>query len=54
MRYRKPKKQKEVKKGSKFDQAVSKALGKNYDKRMKRKEKSGLFYYVLKHLGLRK
>ena len=37
-----------------FDSAVSKSIGEEYDKRLKKKEKSGLFHYVLKQLGLRK
>lgn len=55
MSYRKPKHKRGTKaKGSKFDRAVGTALGKKYDKKMKKEERSGLFYYVLKHLGLRK
>jgi len=65
MRYRKPKRQKKgverkpkpeiVKtKETKFDKAIEKVLGKGYEKRVKKEEKSGLFYYVLKQLGLRK
>lgn len=45
-----PKKKKE----DKFDKAVSKGLGKKYDEKIKKKERSNLFHYMLKHLGLRK
>ena len=38
---------------TKFDKAVEKALGKKYDRKLKKKEKSSLFHYVLKHLGLK-
>lgn len=42
------------KKEEKFDKAISKGLGKKYDKRLKKEEKTNLLHCILKQLGLRK
>lgn len=62
MRYRKPKKQKNEKtknkkvitKETRYEKTVGKALGKKYEEKIKKKEKSSFFHYMLKQLGLRK
>lgn len=54
MSAKKQKKVKVKKKVDKFDKAISNILGKKYDKKLKKEEKTNLLHYILKQLGLRR